>query len=98
MAEESAFLSRTRTWDQFYSEPGVAEFRGRIYLEAFGDEYPSKAATDGYITRKELRELADALEVGRVAESPISDVVAEDPASGLQAQPVRSSLGSIFPR
>jgi ubiquinone/menaquinone biosynthesis C-methylase UbiE len=64
MAEESAFLSRTRTWDQFYSEPRVAEFRRRIYLEAFGDEYPSDAATDGYITRKELRELADALEVG----------------------------------
>lgn len=64
MAEESAFLSRTRTWDLFYSEPRVAEFRTRIYLETFGDEYPSEAATDGYITRKELRELADALEVG----------------------------------
>ena len=64
MAEEPAFLSRTRTWDQFYSEPRVAEFRRRIYLEAFGDEYPLEAATDGYITRKELRELADALEVG----------------------------------
>jgi len=64
MAQESAFLSRTRTWNRFYSEPRVTEFRRRIYLEAFGEEYPSEAATDGYITRKELRELADALKVG----------------------------------
>ena len=64
MAQESAFLSQIRTWDRFYSEPRVAEFRRRIYLEAFGDEYPSDAATDGYITRQELRDLANALEVG----------------------------------
>lgn len=65
MAEESAFLSRTRTWDAFYAEAKVAEFRRRIYLEAFGEEYPADAATDGYITRSELREMVEALQVGR---------------------------------
>jgi len=65
MAEEPAFLSRTRTWDAFYAEAKVAEFRRRIYLEAFGDEYPADAATDGYITRSELREMVEGLHVGR---------------------------------
>ena len=65
MAEESAFLSRTRTWDAFYAEAKVAEFRRQVYLEAFGDEYPTDAATDGYITRSELREMVEALHVGR---------------------------------
>jgi ubiquinone/menaquinone biosynthesis C-methylase UbiE len=64
MAEESAFLSRVRTWDAFYTEAKVAEFRRRIYLEAFGDEYPADEATDGYITRRELQELVEALKVG----------------------------------
>ena len=64
MAEESAFLSRARTWDAFYTEARVAEFRQRIYLEAFGDEYPTEVATDGYITRSELREMMEALQVG----------------------------------
>jgi ubiquinone/menaquinone biosynthesis C-methylase UbiE len=65
MTEELAFLSRTRTWDAFYAEAKVAEFRRRIYLEAFGDEYPADAATDGYITRSELREMVEALHVDR---------------------------------
>jgi ubiquinone/menaquinone biosynthesis C-methylase UbiE len=65
MAEESVFLSRTRTWDAFYAEAKVAEFRRRIYLEAFGEEYPADAATDGYITRGELREMVEALHVDR---------------------------------
>ena len=65
MAEESAFLSRTRTWDAFYAEAKIAEFRRGIYLEAFGEEYPADAATDGYITRSELREMVEALHVGR---------------------------------
>jgi ubiquinone/menaquinone biosynthesis C-methylase UbiE len=65
MAEELAFLSRTRTWDAFYAEAKIAEFRRRIYLEAFGEEYPADAATDGYITRSELREMVEALHVGR---------------------------------
>lgn len=64
MAEESAFLSRPRSWDAFYAEPGVAEFRRRLYLEAFGEEYPADEATDGYVTRSELREMAGALHVG----------------------------------
>jgi ubiquinone/menaquinone biosynthesis C-methylase UbiE len=64
MAEELAFLSRARTWDAFYSEPRVAEFRRRLYLEAFGDEYPIDEATDGYVTRTELRQIAEALHVG----------------------------------
>ncbi len=65
MADELAFLSRARSWDAFYGEPRVAEFRRRLYLEAFGDEYPADEATDGYITRSELRQMADALRVGR---------------------------------
>jgi ubiquinone/menaquinone biosynthesis C-methylase UbiE len=64
MAEESAFLSRPRSWDAFYANDQVAQFRRRIYLEAFGDEYPADEATDGYITRSELREAAAALKVG----------------------------------
>jgi len=63
MAEELAFLSRTRTWDAFYAEARVAEFRRRLYLEAFGEEYPADAATDGYITLGELREVVAALHV-----------------------------------
>jgi ubiquinone/menaquinone biosynthesis C-methylase UbiE len=64
MADELAFLSRARAWDAFYSEPRIAEFRRRLYLEAFGDEYPIDEATDGYITRSELRRMAEALHVG----------------------------------
>ena len=65
MAEESRFLSQARTWDAFYAERRVADFRRRLYLEAFGDEYPADEATDGYITRGELREMVAALQVGR---------------------------------
>jgi hypothetical protein len=65
MPEESVFLSRSRTWDAFFEEPRVAEFRHRLYLEAFGEEYPADEATDGYITRSELREMVGALHVGR---------------------------------
>jgi ubiquinone/menaquinone biosynthesis C-methylase UbiE len=64
MAEEPAFLSRARAWDAFYTQPQVAEFRRRLYLEAFGEEYPADEATDGYITRSELREMVGALRVG----------------------------------
>ena len=64
MVEELAFLSRARTWDAFFSQPLVAEFRRRLYLEAFGDEYAQDEPTDGYITRTELREMANALHVG----------------------------------
>jgi ubiquinone/menaquinone biosynthesis C-methylase UbiE len=64
MADETAFLSRTRAWDAFYAEPRVAEFRRGLYLEAFGEEYPSEEATDGYITRSELSQMANALHVG----------------------------------
>ena len=63
MAEESRYLSQARTWDSFYSESRVAEFRRRLYEETFGEEYPRNEATDGYITRGELREMADALKV-----------------------------------
>jgi SAM-dependent methyltransferase len=64
MAEELAFLSRARAWDAFYTESRIAEFRRRLYLEAFGQEYPADEATDGYITRSELREMAGTLHVG----------------------------------
>src|SRR6266404_3297183 len=63
MADELAFLSRARTWDAFFSEARVTAFRRRLYLEAFGQEYPEEAATDGYITRSELRMMAEALHV-----------------------------------
>jgi len=68
MPDELAFLSRARTWDAFYSQSRVAEFRRRLYLEAFGDDYPIDEATDGYITRAELRAMADALRVGPVGQ------------------------------
>jgi ubiquinone/menaquinone biosynthesis C-methylase UbiE len=64
MADEVAILSRARTWDAFYRESHIAEFRRRLYLEAFGNEYPIDEATDGYITRTELRQMADALHAG----------------------------------
>lgn len=41
----------------------VAEFRRRLYLEAFCEEYPEEATTDGYITRSELSAVADALRI-----------------------------------
>jgi ubiquinone/menaquinone biosynthesis C-methylase UbiE len=63
MADELAFLSRARTWDAFYGQSQMAQFRRRLYLEAFGDEYPQDEPTDGYITRTELREMAVALHV-----------------------------------
>ena len=65
MAEEVPFLSRARSWDAFYTQRRVFEFRRRLYLEAFGEEYPADEATDGYITRSELREMVDLLQVGR---------------------------------
>jgi ubiquinone/menaquinone biosynthesis C-methylase UbiE len=63
MADELPFLSRARTWDAFYGEPRVADFRRRLYIEAFGDEYPVNEATDGYVTRTELRCMAEALQL-----------------------------------
>jgi len=65
MTKELAFLSQARSWDTFYTEAAVAEFRRRLYLEAFGEEYPADEATDGYITRSELRDMVAALQVGR---------------------------------
>lgn len=64
MTDELPVLSRPRSWDAFYGEPRIAEFRRRRYLEAFGDEYPLHEATDGYVTRTELRVLASALHAG----------------------------------
>jgi ubiquinone/menaquinone biosynthesis C-methylase UbiE len=64
VAQESPFLSRAQTWNAFYAQSRVAEFRQRIYLEAFGEEYPADTATDGYITRSELREMVEGLHVG----------------------------------
>ena len=64
MSNQLPFLSQARTWNAFYGEPRVAEFRRRLYLGAFGEEYPAEEATDGYITRSELRAMADALRVG----------------------------------
>src|ERR1700719_137587 len=45
MAGELAFLSRARTWEAFYAEARVAEFRRRLYLDAFGEEYPVDEAS-----------------------------------------------------
>jgi hypothetical protein len=97
MAGESAFLSRARAWDAFYAEPRVAEFRRRLYLEAFGQEYPADEATDGYITRSELREMVGTLQVGPGQKIADLDAAAADPASGLRARPARRSWASIFP-
>jgi SAM-dependent methyltransferase len=36
----------------------------RLYLDAFGEEYPADEASDGYITRSELREIVGRLHVG----------------------------------
>ena len=56
MSEKLTFLSQARTWDAFYTECRVAEFRRQFYLEAFGQEYPADEATDGYITQRALRD------------------------------------------
>jgi hypothetical protein len=65
MKDGSAVLSRPRTWDAFFADNHVAEFRRRLYLEVYGEEYPAELGTDGYITRSELRQMADAFHVGR---------------------------------
>jgi hypothetical protein len=39
--------SQAGTWNAFYGEHRIAEFRRRIYLEAFGEDYPEEVATDG---------------------------------------------------
>jgi len=62
--DATAFLSQAGTWDNFYVESRIAEFRRRLYLEAFGDEYLEDAASDGYVTRSELSEMVDALGIG----------------------------------
>src|SRR5882762_8462611 len=97
MAGELAFLSRARAWEAFYAEPRVAEFRRRLYLEAFGEEYPADEATDGYITRSELREIVGALHAG--PGQTIADLGCGrgGPASGLRARQGRRSWASIFP-
>jgi ubiquinone/menaquinone biosynthesis C-methylase UbiE len=64
MKDGSAVLSRPRTWDAFFADNHVAEFRRRLYLEVYDEEYPAESGTDGYITRSELRQMADALHVG----------------------------------
>lgn len=64
MKDDSAVLSRARTWDAFFADNHVAEFRRRLYREVYGEEYLAEADTDGYITRSELRQMADALHVG----------------------------------
>jgi SAM-dependent methyltransferase len=63
MADELPLLSRARSWDAFFGQPHVAEFRRRRYLEAFGDEYSADEASDGYVTRSELRQMSEALRV-----------------------------------
>src|SRR2546427_11874784 len=65
MTDDSPVLSRARTWDAFFANHHVAEFRRRLYRDVYGEEYLAEADTDGYITRSELRQMADALHVGR---------------------------------
>lgn len=67
MKDGSAALSRARTWDTFFADDHVAQFRRSLYLEAYGDEYPAELGTDGYVTRSQLNQLAQALCVGRGA-------------------------------
>jgi 2-polyprenyl-3-methyl-5-hydroxy-6-metoxy-1,4-benzoquinol methylase len=62
--ERTRIFIRVRSWDAFYSQSFVTEFRRRLYLDAFGKEYPAEEASDGYITRSELRQIAEALQVG----------------------------------
>jgi ubiquinone/menaquinone biosynthesis C-methylase UbiE len=59
-----SILQTQRFWDAFYVNDRVAEFRRRLYVEAYGEEYPADVGTDGYITLSELRQMADALHVG----------------------------------
>src|SRR5215471_12076047 len=66
MKDDSPFVGQTRRfWDAFYVNNRVAEFRRRLYLAAYGEQYPAETGTDGYITLRELRVMADALHVGR---------------------------------
>src|SRR5260370_26303537 len=62
--EPPSILQTQRFWDAFYINDRVAEFRRRLYVEAYGEEYPAELGTDGYITLSELRQMADALHVG----------------------------------
>jgi ubiquinone/menaquinone biosynthesis C-methylase UbiE len=48
----------------FMLNPELPNFARRLYLEAFGGEYPADEATDGYITRSELREMVGRLHAG----------------------------------
>src|SRR6266404_6190586 len=59
-----SILQTQRFWDAFYVNDRVAEFRRRLYVEAYGEEYPADVGTDGYITLSELRQMAEALHVG----------------------------------
>jgi predicted TPR repeat methyltransferase len=59
-----SILQAQRFWDAFYVNDRVAEFRRRLYVEAYGEEYPAEVGSDGYITLSELRRMADALHVG----------------------------------
>src|SRR5712692_4749340 len=59
-----SILQTQRFWDAFFVNDRVAEFRRRLYVEAYGEEYPAELGTDGYITLSELRQMADALHVG----------------------------------
>lgn len=64
MKDGSAALSRARTWDTFFADDHVAEFRRSLYLAVYGNEYPAELGTDGYVTRSQLNQLAQALQVG----------------------------------
>ena len=57
MKDDSPVLSRARTWDAFFANNHVAEFRRRLYRDVYGEEYLAEADTDGYITRSELRQI-----------------------------------------
>src|SRR5713101_8537525 len=59
-----SILQTQRFWDAFYVNDRVAEFRRRLYIEVYGEEYPAELGTDGYITLSELRQMAEALHVG----------------------------------
>src|SRR5260370_30048332 len=59
-----SILQTQRFWDAFYVNDRVAEFRRRLYIEVYGEEYPAELGTDGYITMSELRQMAEALHVG----------------------------------
>src|SRR5260370_29844681 len=91
-----SILQTQRFWDAFYINDRVAEFRRRLYVEAYGEESPAELGTDGYITLSELRQMADALHVGPGAKIADMGCGRGGPGQWI-APPERPSWVSTFP-